>query len=145
METVQAIGIAASVAAGVVIAIIMAKLKQHSEDASIDKEKILEECFGDHMYAEKFSLGQARDWIKLHQDKLNSGAKALVMKITPDSLRKLNISANISEDMENYLTIAIVDSVKNQMEDSILIKYDELDEKLENLLAKGDGTLVVGG
>ena len=47
--------------------------------------------------------------------------------------------------MDNYLAIAVINSTTKEMEDSILVKYDELDERLEELLAKGDGTLVVGG
>lgn len=143
------LGTSASFVAGIVVGILIAKaLEQSKTDKVVNKEKLLEECFGEHMYVGTFSLPQARDWIKVRQENLNRGAKALVMKITPESLKKLGQdiqNIQISSDMDNYLVIAIVNSATQEMEDSILVKYDELDERLEELLAKGDGTLVVGG
>lgn len=40
-----------------------------------------------------------------------------------------------------YLIIAMVSGSK--MEDSILIRYGQLEEQLEQVLAKGDGMLVI--
>lgn len=42
-----------------------------------------------------------------------------------------------------YIVIAIVDDVTHNIEDSVLIKYEKLDQALENSLAKGDGVFVV--
>ena len=136
----------ASFVVGVVAGILIAKaMEQSKTNEVVDKEKLLEDAFGEHITLSTFSLMQAKDWIKAHKDSLDSGAKALVLKITPKTLKDLNINAQISSDMDNYLAIAVVNTATSQMLDSILIKYDELDEKLEELLAKGDGTLVVGG
>ena len=41
--------------------------------------------------------------------------------------------------------LAIVEADSQKMKDSILIKYGNLDEQLEQLLAKGDGMLVING
>jgi len=136
----------ASFAAGLVAGIIVTKAVIMSKENNIvDKEKLLEECFGEHMYVSRFSLIQARDWIKMRQENIDRGAKALVMKITSETLKNLNKNVSISSDMNNYLAIAVVNSISNKMEDSILVKYDQLDEKLEELLERGNGTLVVGG
>ena len=136
----------ASFAVGVVAGILITKAMEQSQtNKVVDKEKLLEECFGEHMYVGTFSLAQARDWIKARQENINRGAKALVLKITPEALQKLGKNIQISLDMDNYLAIAVINSITKEMEDSILVKYDELDEQLEELLAKGDGTLVVGG
>ncbi len=144
METAEIIGLAATATAAVVIGIIIAHaLKKSGNNEVIDTEKLLEECFGEHMYVGMFTLSQAKDWIKVRKESIEKGSKALVMKITPETLKELNINAQVNMDTSNYLTIAIVNN--GQMEDSILIKYEELDSKLEEILAKGDGTLVVGG
>lgn len=135
-----------SFAVGIVAGILIAKAMEQAQNGKIiDKEKLLEDAFGEHITLSTFSLTQAKDWIKAHKDSLDNGAKALVLKITPKALKDLNIDVEISNDMDNYLAIAVVNMATNKMEDSILVKYDELDDKLEELLAKGDGTLVVGG
>ena len=144
METAEIIGIAATATAAVVIGIIIANAIKNSKNSEIiDEEKILEDCFGEHMYVSMFTLLQAKDWIKVRKENIEKGSKALIMKITTKTLKELNINAEINMDIDNYLTIAMVNN--GQMEDSILIKYEELDSKLEEMLAKGDGTLVVGG
>lgn len=96
------------------------------------------------MYVGRFSLVQARDWIKMRQENISNGAKALVMKITSETLASLGKDVEITQNMDNYLVIAIINGSTKEMEDSILVKYNKLDEKLEELLAKGNGTLVVG-
>lgn len=144
METAEIIGIAATATAAVVIGIIIANAIKNSKNSEIiDEEKLLEDCFGEHMYVSMFTLLQAKDWIKVRKENIEKGSKALIMKITTKTLKELNINAEINMDIDNYLTIAMVNN--GQMEDSILIKYEELDSKLEEMLAKGDGTLVVGG
>lgn len=138
--------IAVSVTAGVVLGILIEKaLAMSKENKAVDKEKLLEECFGEHMCVGKFSLVQVRDWIKAHQENLNNGSKALVLKITPETLKSIGKNIEITDNMDDYLAIAIINSNTEQMESSILVKYKELDEKLEEILAKGDGTLVVEG
>ncbi len=144
METAEIIGIATTATAAVVIGIIIANAIKNSKNSEvIDEEKLLEDCFGEHMYVSTFTLSQAKDWIKVRKESIEKGSKALIMKITPQTLKELNINAEINMDTDNYLTIAMVNN--GQMEDSILIKYEELDSRLEEMLAKGDGTLVVGG
>ena len=137
--------ISASFVAGLVAGILTTKaLSLSKENKIVDKEKLLEECFGEHMYVGRFSLVQARDWIKMRQENISNGAKALVMKITPETLASLGKDVEITQNMDNYLVIAIINGSTKEMEDSILVKYNKLDEKLEELLAKGNGTLVVG-
>ncbi|MDE5763734.1 MAG: hypothetical protein K2I00_02065 [Ruminococcus sp.] len=137
--------VSASFAAGLVIGILIDKaLSMSGKNSVIDKEKLLEECFGEHMYVSRFSLVQARDWIKMRQDKIKDGTKAIVMKITPETLKSLGKNIEIAQNMDNYLAIAVINGNTKEMQDSILVKYDNLDEKLEELLDRGDGTLVVG-
>lgn len=146
IKTMEILGMSASFAAGIVAGILVEKALSHSKaDKVVDKEKLLEDCFGEHIYVGKFSLAQARDWINARKENINNGSKALVLKITSETLKNLGKDIEISSDMENYLAIAVINSTTKEIEDSILVKYDELDEKLEELLAKGDGTLVVGG
>ena len=130
---------------GIVIGIIANKaLESAKENKVIDKEKLLEESFGEHIYVCRFSLSQAKDWINARRSSIDNGSKALILKLTPKSLKNLCLEAEISDDADNYLVIAIVETISGEVEDTLLVKYDELDEKLEGLLIKGDGSLVVG-
>lgn len=147
MDVGQVIGITAAVTVGAVIAgiIIAAALKHAKENDVIDREKLLEECFGEHIYTESFSASQASAWLQKHKEKMKEGTKALVMKITPSTLSELGVKAEITPDMDNFLAIAVVDAASKKMIDSLLVKYEALDEKLEEMLAKGNGTMVIGG
>ena len=46
--------------------------------------------------------------------------------------------------VENYLVLVIMTGNK-EITDSLLVKYEKLDQELENALAKGNGILVVKG
>ena len=139
------VGSSVSFTVGIVIGVIANRaLESAKENKVIDKEKLLEESFGEHVYASRFSLSQAKDWIKVRKDSIDNGSKALILKLTSQTLKDLSVEAEISDDAENYIVIAIVETTSGEVEDTLLVKYDELDEKLEELLIKGDGSLVVG-
>ena len=105
--------------------------------------KFLEHCFGEAAYAGSFSLSEARDWIKARKTLMEEGAKALVAKARNDTLKMLGRELNLALDAGNYLVIAIVSDAEKKIKDSVLIKYDRLEPQLEDLLAKGNGVLVV--
>ena len=97
------------------------------------------------MYMDTVKLEHITAWVKERKALLDSGTQALVMKVTPENLKKLGVTANLQGMNEQFLIIAVVMKASQSMEDSILIKYDRLDDQLEQILAKGDGSLVVNG
>ena len=66
----------------------------------------------------------------------------IFLLITYTNLSKIGKDIEVWED-NNNIVIAIVDDVTHNIEDSVLIKYEKLDQALENSLAKGDGVFVV--
>lgn len=116
-----------------------------AENKKVEKEKILESCFGEPMYTSSFSLNEVRDWIKIREDKLQNGAKAIILKANSETLRKIGKDLDIGNGIENNLVIAIVDENSKSISDSVLVRYESLDEKLEQALNNGNGVLVVEG
>lgn len=133
-------GIAVGIAAGIIIDRILASI---SEKRKVDQDKILENCFGEPMYASSFSMGEVRDWIKSREEMLKNGAKAIVLKANSETLQRIGKDLAIGKDLKNNIVIAIVDETNKNITDSVLIKYETLDEKLEEALDKGNGVLVV--
>lgn len=113
------------------------------KNRKIEKEKILEKCFGEPMYTNSFSMSEVRDWIKSRETMLQSGAKAIVLKANTETLRRIGKDLDIGNNLKNNIVIAIVDEINKNITDSVLIKYEVLDVKLEEALNKGNGVLVV--
>lgn len=116
-----------------------------SDLQSENQEEMLKKCFGDPMHVDKFTLDQAKNWIKARESAIRNGAKALVLKVNKDTMKSLGEKWIPETEIDNFLVVAIVDVNNKDVGDTLLIKYNELDENLEKLLEKGDGTLVVGG
>lgn len=113
------------------------------ENKKIEKEKILEKCFGEPMYTSTFSMSEVRDWIKARESLLQDGAKAIVLKANSETLRRIGKDLDIGNNLKNNIVIAIVDEAGKNISDSVLIKYETLDGKLEEALSYGNGVLVV--
>lgn len=117
--------------------------KNMSETSSEDK---LENSFKNRIYTDVFTHEQMRGWIKERESLIQNNCKALVSKVNPTTMRELYEAINdIDNGLDNYLAIVIMNNGTHDIEDSVLIKYSSLDKRLEDILAKGDGTLVVGG
>ncbi len=115
------------------------------ENQKLEKEKILERCFGEPMYASTFSMSEVRDWIKARESLLQNGAKAIVLKANSETLRRIGKDLDIGNKLKKNIVIAIVDKASKNISDSALIKYETLDTKLEEALDNGNGVLVVEG
>ena len=50
---------------------------------------------------------------------------------------------DIGNNLKNNIVIAIVDEASKNISDSVLVKYETLDAKLEEALSNGNGVLVV--
>ena len=128
------------IALGVIIDRMVIAIAENKKD---EKEKIVGNCFGERMYTSSFSLNEVRDWIKARQDKLENGAKAIILKANSETLHKIGKDLDIGKGIENNLVIAIVDETNKSISDSVLVRYESLDEKLEHALNNGKGVLVV--
>ncbi|MCM1228377.1 MAG: hypothetical protein NC320_13320 [Clostridium sp.] len=131
-------------AAGIGAAIVIIWLIQKS-NKNIKNENVLISAFGEPLYSEKFTLQQTKEWLKKREGLIKSGCKALVLKANEELLKSIGKNLDIGSDVDNFLVIAVINTVSKEIEDSVLVKYDSLEDDLENLLSKGNGTLVVGG
>ena len=132
-----------TVAGGIVIGIIIEKMIiQSKENKKLECSRLLEQCFGKAMFTSNLSMKEVQEWIKGREDRIKSGSKAIILKANKSTLSKIGKDIEVWED-NNNIVIAIVDDVTHNIEDSVLIKYEKLDQALENSLAKGDCVFVV--
>ena len=137
-------GYIATFVGGVAIGIVVDKLVEKVKmDTKIKFSEALEECFGEPMYTNCFTLKDVRDWLKSREELLCENTKAVIMKAKPEILKEFESSLDFSNGAENTLIIAIVDSEEKKIVASLLVKYEKLDDTLENALAKGNGMMVV--
>ncbi|MBO4897679.1 MAG: hypothetical protein J5590_05220 [Clostridia bacterium] len=137
---VAAGGIVAGVAAGILIRKI---IEQSEKNKISERAKILEECFGEPMFTNTLSMTEVKDWIKAREEKIKSGSKAVVLKVSEKTLHNIGKQLDIGDGVENNIVIAIINSETKKIDDSALIKYEKLDANLESSLSKGNGVLVV--
>ena len=115
-------------------------LKDHPEE----KQRImLEANFGECVYADNFSFRETVSWIKKRGDLLKGGAKAMVFKIDDEQfISMFGKHSKVQLMGDTYLAITIigdnVDDEAPKSENNLLVKYETLDEKLENVLANGE-------
>lgn len=129
---------------GIAIGIILDKIIiAVMENKKLEREKILEKCFGEPMYTSLFSMAEVRDWIKSRETLLQDGAKAIVLQANSETLKGIGKDLDIGNNLKNNLVIAIVDESCKNISDSVLIKYETLDARLDEALSKGNGVLVV--
>lgn len=129
-------------AVGIILDRIIAAVMENQKQ---EREKILERCFGDPVYASTFSMSEVRDWIRARESLLKNGAKAIVLKANSETLHKIGKDLDIGNNLKNNIVIAIVNETSEDISDSVLIKYGMLDMKLEEALSNGNGILVVEG
>lgn len=130
-------------AAGAAVGVLLEKLvfAKMQEGGIENAAEALQACFGKPMIATEFTLAEAKDWIKMRKTLLVNGARAAVVKVNKDTMSFLGKDFP-AQNVGNYLVLVIMTSDK-QISDSLLVKYEKLDEQLEDVLAKGNGILVV--
>jgi hypothetical protein len=128
------------VAVGLIGGILLEKLMRNFKDNRVLKcSEMLEKNFGKPMITNKFTFAEAKEWILARQDKINNGYKGVILKINKETLEKIGSNLEIDKNLNNYLLIGIYKD-KNFLE-SLLVKYDFLDEELSDSLK--EGTLVI--
>lgn len=132
---------AAGAAIGVALEkFVFAKMKADGIQSRTDA---LRACFGEPMSATTLTFVEVKDWIKTRKDQLVNDAKAAVIKVDKNTMKSLGKNLD-TRGVENYLVLVIMTG-NEQITDSLLVKYEKLDQELENVLAKGNGVFVVKG
>ena len=126
-----------AIVVGVVVAVIIYEHKK----TKLRRSQLLEECFGKPVHVNKLSLAEVRDWIKAREHHLGNGAKAAVLEANEGVLKSVGKQLDIGTGVDKFLILVIVDG-NNQITESTLVKYDELDKGLKELLGE-QGAVVV--
>ena len=133
-----------TLACGVAIGVIIDKVVHYVQvNKKIKYSKVLEDCFGEPMYTNTVTASDIRDWCKAREDSLKTGEKIIVTKAIPEKLKEMGKEIEIGKGIDNYLVIALVDN--KEIKESLLIKYEKIEDSLSEALDKGNGTMVVGG
>ena len=111
-------------------------------EKAVSPTKVLEECFGAPMYTKILSVTEVRDWVNTRQDLLTAKSKAIVLKVNDETLKNIGKNLNLGSEAENMIIMAIVDESNNEIKESALLKYEQLEDDLEKLLGNG-GFLVI--
>ena len=107
-------------------------------------EETLRRNFGEPSVVTTFTFDEAIDWITQHDNLMQNGCEAAIFKVNNQTLKMVNRKFNIDFGVEKYLVVAIIKKQGRSIQESVLVKYDRLDSKLENELAPGKGFLVIG-
>ena len=106
-------------------------------------EDTLKRNFGAPSTVTTFTYDEAIDWIIKHDDLMHNGHEAAVFKVNNQTLSMLNKKFNLDFGADKYLAVVIREKQTKNFKDSLLVKYDRLDARLESELAQGNGCLVI--
>lgn len=132
-------------AAGAAVGVLLDKFvfTKMQESGIQSRTDALRVCFGEPMSATKLTFQEVKEWIHARKDQLIDGAKAAVVKVNESTMKSIGKNLD-TRGVENYIVLVIMSGDK-QIADSLLVKYETLDQELEDALAKGNGILVVKG
>lgn len=103
----------------------------------------LHACFGEPMIATTLTFAEVTDWVQSRREQLVGNAKAAVVKVNEKTMKNLGKDLD-TKGVENYIILVIMNEDK-RLTDTLLVKYEKLDQRLENAIAKGNGILVITG
>ena len=107
---------------------------------------ILETCFGEAMFSQKFTMREAIKWLNAHEKLIKAGATGLVILMDDQRFQEIfakKFKAALDEE-DYYLVLTIVGKEAPDPENSLLVNFEELDEQLQTQLENGDGYFTVG-
>ncbi len=126
---------------GVVGGIFLEKfLRKQKEKQQLRISEILAKKFGNPVYVTRFSFGEAMNWIGSHEAQIQDGAKGFIKKLDKDTFAQVKNGQKINFDIKNYLLLSVCKN--EEFLDSLLVKYESLDEKLEEALKEGNGMVI---
>ena len=132
---------AGGVVAGVAADMLRVYMKDKKRKAS---EETLRRNFGEASNVTTFTFDEAMEWITARDELMQNGCSAMIFKVNNETLKTVNKKFNIDFGVEKYLAIVITKEPNKKFLDSVLIKYDRLDSRLENELAQGKGSMIIG-
>ena len=131
--------VTAAVAGGYYLYQTHGAYQRAQDDMDIDRSKILEQTFGEPMHTGTFTLSEATVWLKSH---IQDGCQGVILRADCASLKTYAPKLDLGRGLENYLVMAVVDKAANAMREHVLVKFETLDENLEEALGS-EGTLVI--
>ena len=135
-----------SLVCGIVIGVVIDRVAQYIKiNRQLKYSKVLEECFGEPMYTNTFTLSDVVNWSKAREEQIKSGNKIAVVKASPEKIKEFVNDLEIGKGVDNYLIIALVSENNKEIVESMLVKYEKLDKPLEEQLNKGNGSMVIEG
>ena len=127
-------GISAGI--GVVGGIFLEKLLRKFKDTRILKcSELLEKNFGSPIYSNNFTIKEVTEWFEVRKDKIDNDYKGIVMKINKETFDKMAIDLKIEKDLNKYLLLGIFK--EGSFSDTLLVKYEFLENKLNDALKEG--------
>lgn len=142
MEVWKICLIAAGASAAVTLLILLLRAKAPKGQ---NDEQILISCFGNPVLTDVFTYQQAKQWLLQRRNLIESGQKGIVLKASPEALKTLGSQYDLNLSADNYAVMAIVNMQTHEITESVLIKYNSLDDELEQKLSVGNGIMVIGG
>lgn len=140
MKNSSIIGIIVGGILGVVSYIVK---KSYDEGKELNLDTLLQEYFGEPMVTSKLSFVEVKKWAKRHEDLLQDGSKMMVMKVKQELFDNASIPLAVGSNPNKYLVMLILDANNStEYKKQLLIKYESLDEGLEQLLGK-DGVVII--
>ena len=114
------------------------------KDKPEEKQRlILEACFGETVYADTFSFLEAVNWVKRHARLLKDGASVLIFKMDDAKFNEMfgKSFKDVVLNDDQYLVLTIMRDGNPDETNSLLVKYENLDSRLQAELA--DGSFVI--
>lgn len=106
----------------------------------------LTKLFGEPIIVEFYTAREVKAWIKSRERQLNDDNNAVCMRVHENTLKKIgqyNIDSIKPKNLSSYIALVIYNKKTNKIIDSQLIFYNELDERLNSLLANGHGMFII--
>ena len=137
--------LAGTFAGGLVVGAAADRLSVHMRERKHrESEETLKRNFGESSIVTTFTFDEVMDWITAHDELMQNGCNAMVFKASNETLKMVNKKFNIDFGVEKYLVIGIVKEKGKKFLDSVLVKYDKLDTRLEQELKAGNGSMIIG-
>lgn len=129
---------------GLVTGVVLGRIFCPSKPKPDPAEETLRRNFGEVSTVTTFTFDEAMDWITQYDNLMQNDHKAAIFKVNNQTLKMVNRKFNINFGVKKYLVVAIIKKQDKNIRESLLVKYDKLDARLESELAPGKGFLVIG-
>ncbi len=114
-------------------------------------ELLLNKWFGPTARATQYTFDEVTEWVAAYESLLKKGYKALIFKANNKVLANLTRGTGVNFGSEKFLVLILVSAdwtsgsgSFKKIYRSSLVKYDTLDQRLEDELSENDGVMKIG-